>query len=1069
MVRIARAACVMLVIACGGSAEVGGEPDDGPAETTETTSDAEPAPGDVPDVAIDPVDVPDVDAQDTEETEETEDADDTGPEDPGPPPPDIPDSSPSDPGADLADEGGELNVEVSDPADPGETCGAAFEVGALPFVAESTTVGASSNYGYGAGACPGELEGWGWGSSDHVYRLTPEVDGVYTITLLAGFDSTLYAVTTCLTIDETCLGAADVVGVEKTEQLVLTLAAGAEIFIVVDGYGNTSDESGPYLLEVSAACIPDCAEKSCGPDGCGGSCGLCAVGESCEEGICEGAPTICEPIGEVTCGQLISVETLAGATDAFESYGCQVAPLADFGLGLERTWLLSLPEKGAVVTVSGPVGVGLDVTALADQGLGCQDAAGACLGQGPGELVFTADETDQVYLVWDSAVPVPPPEALQFEVTCCFPSCAEVACGDDGCGGSCGGCADGLVCQAGGCVALPTACEAAGALSCGVALTKQSNTMPGATDAIGLPCTGAADLGSSPEVTYELTVDTTTVVTIEVGTKGTSNPLLMITSGGCGPALETCVAQGDGSVTFQTTAGETYRVTVDFAGTTAALGVAFDVAVSCCAPVCDGESCGGGDGCGGTCGCGPEAVCEAGACVAAKAGDACGTAIEVTKTPFFYPTAVTGTDLLGCGAVGNDTPEDVFVFTPEKSAVYTIDVGAFDGAVYVLGDCEHPDASCVGGSQALSVALLAGETYWIVVDGVGFYALEVNPPCTQKCSGKTCGADGCGSVCGVCSGGQACVAGACSPAPDTCIPTGEIGCDETLFGLSNVSGAVTNAFATYSCQPSPALDFGQSLESVWLFATDVPLTVSVSAKGADGLSLTVLKETEAGCADSVAGCISQVPGTGKTVFEAEAGAVYNLVWDAAAPIKVTDFEMTLTCCKPTGCDGVYCGGNGCGAPCPCPLGDVCNLSTETCAPPKEGELCATAFVIGDLPFEASGDTSEWLDDLHYPAGACPPETSGWGKGAPDHVYALTAVESGTYHITLTAEYDSNLYVLASCEDPATSCLAGDEEVGIGAVEMVTIALTEGQKVFVVVDGWATPIASGAYALTVEKL
>ncbi|MFN7131849.1 MAG: hypothetical protein ACK4N5_07195 [Myxococcales bacterium] len=37
----------------------------------------------------------------------------------------------------------------------------------------------------------------------------------------------------------------------------------------------------------------------------------------------------------------------------------------------------------------------------------------------------------------------------------CVPNCAGRACGDDGCGGSCGRCAQGLTCEAGGCVCRP--------------------------------------------------------------------------------------------------------------------------------------------------------------------------------------------------------------------------------------------------------------------------------------------------------------------------------------------------------------------------------------------------------------------------------------------------------------------------------------------------------------------------------------------------------------------------------------------------------------------------------------
>ena len=45
-----------------------------------------------------------------------------------------------------------------------------------------------------------------------------------------------------------------------------------------------------------AACVPDCAGKTCGGDGCGGSCGACTGASTCDDGVC-----VCEAPA-VTCG-----------------------------------------------------------------------------------------------------------------------------------------------------------------------------------------------------------------------------------------------------------------------------------------------------------------------------------------------------------------------------------------------------------------------------------------------------------------------------------------------------------------------------------------------------------------------------------------------------------------------------------------------------------------------------------------------------------------------------------------------------------------------------------------------
>jgi hypothetical protein len=42
------------------------------------------------------------------------------------------------------------------------------------------------------------------------------------------------------------------------------------------------------------------------------------------------------------------------------------------------------------------------------------------------------------------------------------------------------------------------------------------------------------------------------------------------------------------------------------------------------------------------------------------------------------------------------------------------------------------------------------------------------PGCTPNCTGKICGANGCGGLCGSCGGGQQCCNGGCIPAADCC-------------------------------------------------------------------------------------------------------------------------------------------------------------------------------------------------------------------------------------------------------------------------------------------------------------
>ena len=49
-------------------------------------------------------------------------------------------------------------------------------------------------------------------------------------------------------MDGTCLGANEELG---SEQLELPMTTGQTVFIIVDGYGTTSNQSGPYVLSVA--------------------------------------------------------------------------------------------------------------------------------------------------------------------------------------------------------------------------------------------------------------------------------------------------------------------------------------------------------------------------------------------------------------------------------------------------------------------------------------------------------------------------------------------------------------------------------------------------------------------------------------------------------------------------------------------------------------------------------------------------------------------------------------------------------------------------------------------------
>ncbi|MFH1532547.1 MAG: hypothetical protein ABIK09_17625 [Pseudomonadota bacterium] len=157
---------------------------------------------------------------------------------------------------------------------------------------------------------------------------------------------------------------------------------------------------GMYGCQESGVCVPDCTGKECGGDGCGGSCGQCGLGQTCEpaSGVCQ---------GEGACGQISSQGCCSGNTVVYCDGG---------GLQYINCNSQTDPDKGLCGWNSA---------------LGFYDCTSSA-GQGPGLPYYCPGG--------------------------CVPDCFQKQCGDDGCGGSCGGCPPGLVCQGNLCQAEGGGC-----------------------------------------------------------------------------------------------------------------------------------------------------------------------------------------------------------------------------------------------------------------------------------------------------------------------------------------------------------------------------------------------------------------------------------------------------------------------------------------------------------------------------------------------------------------------------------------------------------------------------------
>ena len=61
----------------------------------------------------------------------------------------------------------------------------------------------------------------------------------------------------------------------------------------------------------------------------------------------------------------------------------------------------------------------------------------------------------------------------------------------------------------------------------------------------------------------------------------------------------------------------------------------------------------------------------------------------------------------------------------------------------------------------------------------------VDTDCVPDCDGATCGDNGCGGTCGICSANETCVGGACSACPEGQVPACNDQCSSELFSLGD--------------------------------------------------------------------------------------------------------------------------------------------------------------------------------------------------------------------------------------------------------------------------------------------
>ncbi len=231
-----------------------------------------------------------------------------------------------------------------------------------------------------------------------------------------------------------------------------------------------------------AACTPiDCATVECGDDGCGGACGACGGGETCLEGRCRTTcgDAICAP-GEDCLSCPADCGGCCGDGACSDPHGedCATCP-ADCpcpegeGCDVEARACSPLCAPACRGRICGPDGCD-GVCGVCDPGEVCDEFGrcaepparcgdGACL-PADGEDCATCPADcgpccgDGACAPDENCATCPADCACPAETACdiasricaplaCTPDCFARICGPDGCGGACGQCAAGELCD----------------------------------------------------------------------------------------------------------------------------------------------------------------------------------------------------------------------------------------------------------------------------------------------------------------------------------------------------------------------------------------------------------------------------------------------------------------------------------------------------------------------------------------------------------------------------------------------------------------------------------------------
>ena len=811
----------------------------------------------------------------------------------------------------------------------------------------------------------------------------------------------------------------------------------------------------PSLCDGLGVCVPQegvpCAPYTCATDA--PECLVaCEVSEQCTEGNwC--AAGLCEPFPECPAGMKLLCNSMLPATTApmendWENYDSCV-PAVPYQAP-DRIYAINMPDDTLISFTATDMAFDVALFLLEDAcnpSLACTETADLYPAGGSETITFLAEASEQYYFAVDGITPDDKGE-LMIGVDCCTLSCEEEkACGDDGCGGSCGTCLEGELCHEAQC---HVCAEDAGGEPNDLCLEAML-LEEGEYDQM-LICPEndvdwfAVELSEGDSLTTLLEFDSEAV-----------NLDLALFAADC----ETLVVESTSETEEELLqhlafAPETYylRILSPDGGQ-----AGYSLTVSILAPEClTDEECLPGEECGLYECTAPPEPCETVSAIA------CGDSLQEDTSGL--PDLMT--DYTSCTSTPWPGAENIYSMTHDVATVVTLGLSGLPegGALAVLEEFCASEWACIDsavtdpllGPPQLTVRMEAGIPYWVVIDGLstedfGPYTVTAEC-CVPSCEDKVCGDDGCGMNCGDCPGPQdACVDGAC-----VCQPA----CEGMECGPDGCEGICGECLGP------------QDLCEEGLCVCQPNCEDKVCGDDGCGGSCGECEGEQMGCVEGACECIPDCEVN--VCGEDGCGGICGV---CEGPQDLCQDGACI--CQPA-CEGMVCGDDGCGSVCgTCPgPQDVCEDGACICIPDCVGKVCGDDGCAGSCGecspgygcsshqcscltgYEAneSCGAAKSISAGNYPnLGICPGGDKDW------YAVALSAGQT----ITVTIEFihkdgdlDLFLYKHGNCVGYLTGSSSSTDN------ETITYKATSGATYYLMVTGfWPNTINNYVMDLSVQ--